>query len=86
MTPLRLISFGYLHLPTDQEGRPIAPAADRVEGIRDLPPDPGRSITSIAKLLGVSQGTLYNHIPDLQQLRAGQATAVLERTTPQASP
>ncbi|MFB7745301.1 hypothetical protein [Streptomyces sp. NPDC056132] len=34
-------------------------------------PDPGRSITSIAKLLGVSPGTLYNHIPDLRELRAG---------------
>ena len=38
---------------------------------RDLLPDPGRSITSIAKLLGVSPGTLYNHIPDLRELRAG---------------
>ena len=28
------------------------------------------STDSIAKLLGVSPGTLYNHIPDLQQLRA----------------
>jgi hypothetical protein len=28
------------------------------------------SITSIAKLLGVSPGILYNHIPDLQELRA----------------
>ncbi|MFI7107915.1 Hin recombinase [Nonomuraea sp. NPDC050227] len=39
---------------------------------RDLLPDPGRSVTSIAKLLGVSVGTLYNHIPDLQKLRPGQ--------------
>ncbi|MFF4794516.1 DUF4158 domain-containing protein [Streptomyces sp. NPDC001276] len=35
--------------------------------------DPGRSITSIAKLLGVSPGTLYNHIPDLAELRASAA-------------
>ncbi|GAA2635346.1 hypothetical protein SMC26_08520 [Actinomadura fulvescens] len=43
-----------------------------------LPIGPGRSVTSIAKLLGVSVGTLYNHIPDLQQLRAAgaQATAL----------
>nr|WP_218041366.1 HTH domain-containing protein [Acrocarpospora macrocephala] len=36
---------------------------------RDLPPNPKHSITSIAKLLGVSPGTLYNHIPDLRELR-----------------
>ncbi|MFI6603727.1 hypothetical protein ACIBHX_46490 [Nonomuraea sp. NPDC050536] len=40
MTPLRLISFGYLHLPTDSEGRPIPPAADRVEDVRDRLRDP----------------------------------------------
>ncbi|MEU6667906.1 TetR/AcrR family transcriptional regulator [Streptomyces sp. NPDC046727] len=33
-------------------------------------PNPENSITSIAKLLGVSPGTLYNHIPDPQELRA----------------
>ncbi|WP_410790407.1 hypothetical protein [Kribbella sp. C-35] len=31
-------------------------------------------MTSIAKLLGVSPGTLYNHIPDLRELRTS-ATA-----------
>ncbi|MFE7834994.1 hypothetical protein ACFU53_02635 [Streptomyces sp. NPDC057474] len=41
-----------------------------VRAARDLLPDAGRSITSIAKLLGVSPGTLYNHIPDLRELRA----------------
>ncbi|WP_234376778.1 hypothetical protein [Streptomyces sp. CB01201] len=41
-------------------------------------PDPGRSITSIAKLLGVSPGTLYNHIPDLRELRAGAGPRQLE--------
>jgi AcrR family transcriptional regulator len=33
-------------------------------------PNPEASITSIARLLGVSPGTLYNHIPDLRELRA----------------
>ncbi|RPF24747.1 hypothetical protein [Streptomyces sp. TLI_185] len=28
------------------------------------------SITSITKILGESPGTLYNHIPDLQEIRA----------------
>jgi hypothetical protein len=40
-----------------------------IKAARDLLPDPGRSITSIAKLLGVSPRTLYNHIPDLRELR-----------------
>ncbi|MEX2975230.1 hypothetical protein [Streptomyces sp. C184] len=33
-------------------------------------PNLENSITLIAKLLGVSPGTLFNHIPDLQELRA----------------
>ncbi|MFI0596541.1 RapZ C-terminal domain-containing protein [Streptomyces griseus] len=40
MHPIRLISFGYLHLPTDPTGRPIPPAADRVEDVRDRLRDP----------------------------------------------
>jgi DNA-binding CsgD family transcriptional regulator len=37
-------------------------------------PNPDTSFTSIARLLGISPGTLYNHIPDLRELRAqGQA-------------
>lgn len=45
---------------------------------RDLLPDSGRSITSIAELLGVSPGTLYNHIPDLRELLAGAVPRQLE--------
>ncbi|UKZ02842.1 hypothetical protein BOQ63_001530 (plasmid) [Streptomyces viridifaciens] len=44
--------------------------ADIIRAARDMLPDPEYSITSIAKLLGASPGTLYNHIPDLQELRA----------------
>ncbi|REF00288.1 RapZ C-terminal domain-containing protein [Thermomonospora umbrina] len=40
MEPLRLISFGYLHLPTDAEGNPIPPHADRIEDVRDRLRDP----------------------------------------------
>ncbi|MEU9891137.1 hypothetical protein AB0M95_40470 [Sphaerisporangium sp. NPDC051017] len=36
-------------------------------------PNPEHSITSIAKLLGVSAGTLYNHIPEARELRAAAA-------------
>jgi AcrR family transcriptional regulator len=37
-------------------------------------PNPDTSVAAIARLLGVSPGTLYNRIPDLRELRAaGQA-------------
>ncbi|GAA1616266.1 recombinase family protein [Kribbella sancticallisti] len=52
-------------------GRPTVVNADIIAAARDLLPNPAHSITSIAKLLGVSPGTLYNHIPDLRELRAG---------------
>ncbi|MEU7898878.1 TetR/AcrR family transcriptional regulator [Nonomuraea sp. NPDC049152] len=45
-------------------------------------PKPRYSITSIAKLLGVSVGTLYNHIPDLQELRAAGQSAALPAPQP----
>ncbi|MFJ9822518.1 hypothetical protein ACIRU3_46430 [Streptomyces sp. NPDC101151] len=38
-------------------------APDNIRAARDMLPDPDNSITSIARLLGVSPGTLYNHIP-----------------------
>lgn len=41
-------------------------------------PNPEHSITSITRLLAVSPGTLYNHIPDLQELRAGRVPAQLD--------
>ncbi|MEU9716214.1 recombinase family protein [Streptomyces sp. NPDC047976] len=51
-------------------GRPTVVNPDIIRAARDMLPNPEHSITSIAKLLGVSPGTLYNHIPDLQELRA----------------
>ncbi|MGW0448373.1 hypothetical protein ACWDWV_23705, partial [Streptosporangium sandarakinum] len=45
---------------------------------RDMLPNPEHSIASIAKLLGVSPGTLYNHIPDLHELRTGRGSTALE--------
>ncbi|MQY36963.1 DNA-invertase hin [Streptomyces sp. RB17] len=59
-------------------GRPAVATEEVIRAARDLLPDPGRSITSIAKLLGVSPGTLYNHIPDLRELRAGAIPGQLE--------
>ncbi len=50
-------------------GRPTVMSPDLIRAARDLLPNPDHSITAIAKLLGVSPGTLYNHIPDLRELR-----------------
>ncbi|WP_331747318.1 hypothetical protein [Streptomyces sp. NBC_00853] len=48
---------------------------------RDMLPNPENSIESIAKLLGVSAGTLYNHIPDLRELRTSRVPKQLEAST-----
>ncbi|WP_425586368.1 helix-turn-helix domain-containing protein [Streptomyces sannanensis] len=62
-------------------GRPTVATEEVIKAARDLLPDPGRSITSIAKLLGVSPGTLYNYIPDLRELRVGTVHRQLEART-----
>ncbi|MGQ5640840.1 MULTISPECIES: hypothetical protein [unclassified Streptomyces] len=33
-TPITLTSFGYLHVPTDADGRPAPPTADRITSPR----------------------------------------------------
>lgn len=53
--------------------RPSVVNPDIIRAARDMLPNPANSITTIAKLLGVSPGTLYNHIPDLKELRAAGA-------------
>ncbi|MFE5946922.1 hypothetical protein [Streptomyces sp. NPDC056480] len=45
---------------------------------RDLLPNPENNTTAIAKMLGVSPGTLYNRVPDLRGLRAGGIPHQLE--------
>ncbi|MFE5537457.1 hypothetical protein [Streptomyces sp. NPDC056492] len=40
MRPIRLTSFGYLHLPTGPDCSPIQPAADRIEDVRVRLRDP----------------------------------------------
>ncbi|MFE9400133.1 hypothetical protein [Streptomyces flavidovirens] len=45
---------------------------------RDMPPNPENSIETTAALLGVSVGTLYDHIPDLKVLRTSRVPAQLE--------
>ncbi|MFF4922524.1 recombinase family protein [Kitasatospora sp. NPDC001261] len=51
-------------------GRPTVATPEIIQAARTLLPNPEQSITSIARILGVSPGTLYNHIPDLRELRA----------------
>ncbi|MFF2809676.1 hypothetical protein ACFVT2_21385 [Streptomyces sp. NPDC058000] len=41
-------------------------------------PNPANSIETIARLLGVSIGTLCNHIPGLKELRGSRVPALLE--------
>jgi DNA invertase Pin-like site-specific DNA recombinase len=52
-------------------GRPTVATPEIIRAARDMLPNPDASVTAIARLLGVSPGTLYNHIPDLRELRAG---------------
>ncbi|WP_431047153.1 hypothetical protein ACQUSR_33580 [Streptomyces sp. P1-3] len=49
-----------------------------IRAARDMLPSPEHSVTTIARLLGVSVGTLYNHIPDLKELRAAAVPRQLE--------
>lgn len=63
-------------------GRPSVATQDIIRAARDMLPNPEASITSIAKLLGVSPGTLYNHIPDLKQLRASRTAQRIESPAP----
>ncbi|WP_374122117.1 recombinase family protein [Frankia sp. AiPa1] len=67
-------------------GRPTVATPEIIRAARDMLPNPDASVTSIAKLLGVSPGTLYNHIPDLRELRAtGRARHELTAASPATS-
>lgn len=59
-------------------GRPSVVNDKLLRAARDLLPNPENSIETIATLLGVSVGTLYNHIPDLKELRTSRVPAQLE--------
>ncbi|MEU2389598.1 recombinase family protein [Streptomyces sp. NPDC007369] len=50
-------------------GRPTIVNEDLIGAARDMLPNPENSVTTISKVLGVSVGTLYNHVPDLKELR-----------------
>ena len=46
-------------------GRPPAMTAEQIRQAHDLLTLPGNSISSIARLLGVSRSTIYKHLPEL---------------------
>jgi DNA invertase Pin-like site-specific DNA recombinase len=61
-------------------GRPPAMTAEQIHQARDLLTLPRNSISSIARLLGVSRSTIYKHLPELA---SGHRTAA---QIPPASP
>ncbi|WP_369192438.1 helix-turn-helix domain-containing protein [Streptomyces sp. R08] len=46
-------------------GRPPAMTGEQIRHARSLLTDPENTITSIAKLLGVSRTTIYKYVPEL---------------------
>ncbi|MFJ9675291.1 hypothetical protein ACIRP5_31425 [Streptomyces sp. NPDC101221] len=74
MRPIRLISFGYLHLPTSPDGSPIPPAADRIEDVRDRLRDPAaaRDILDLDGLNPRVQDVVL-HTPGAAELLANLA-------------
>jgi DNA invertase Pin-like site-specific DNA recombinase len=67
-------------------GRPTVVTPEIIRAARDMLPNPEASVTAIAGLLGIRPGTLYNHIPDLRELRtAGRARHQLRAASAEAS-
>lgn len=56
-------------------GRPPAMTEEQIRHARAMLTDPDASITSIAKLLGVSRMTIYKYVPELAAGRASLVTA-----------
>mgnify|MGYP001371620733 CR=1 FL=1 len=57
-------------------GRPPALTPEQIRQARILLTRPDESVTSIAKLLGVSRGTLYKHIPELRPTSGGRPALI----------
>ncbi|MEU9376509.1 hypothetical protein AB0D94_22425 [Streptomyces sp. NPDC048255] len=79
MHPIRLISFGYLHLPTGPDGSPVPPAADRIEDVRDRLRDPAaaRDILDLDGHHPRVQDVVLN-TPGVRELLANLADAFRE--------
>ncbi|MET9662329.1 helix-turn-helix domain-containing protein [Streptomyces sp. NPDC006510] len=56
-------------------GRPPAMTPEQVRHARDSLTRPGNTVTSIAKLLGVSRNTIYNYVPEPKGGRQALAEA-----------
>jgi DNA invertase Pin-like site-specific DNA recombinase len=50
-------------------GRPPAMTAEQIRQARAILTRPEETVSSVARLLGVSRGTLYKHIPELGRSR-----------------
>ncbi|MFE1265734.1 hypothetical protein ACFW5X_35200 [Streptomyces albogriseolus] len=74
MHPIRLISFGYLHLPTGPDGSSVPPAADRIEDVRDRlrAPAAARDILDLDGLSPRVQDVVLN-TPGARELLANLA-------------
>ncbi|WP_031099018.1 recombinase family protein [Streptomyces sp. NRRL S-15] len=64
-------------------GRPPAMNSEQIRHARSMLADPAASVSSIAKLLGVSRTTLYKYVPELKvggrpTVRAASSAAALE--------
>ena len=53
-------------------GRPPAMTAEQVRHARDLLTRPDNTVSSIARLLGVSRATIYKYVPELPRPGPGQ--------------
>jgi DNA invertase Pin-like site-specific DNA recombinase len=68
-------------------GRPPAMTDEQVRHARDLLARPENTVTSIAKLLGVSRNTIYNYVPELKggRLALAETTNTTELPRPSRS-
>ncbi|MFE1958566.1 recombinase family protein [Streptomyces sp. NPDC059479] len=68
-------------------GRPPAMTDEQVRHTRDLLARPENTVTSIAKLLGVSRNAIYSYVPELKggRLVLAESTNTAELTRPSRS-
>ncbi|MFD4118775.1 helix-turn-helix domain-containing protein [Streptomyces niveus] len=66
---------------------PAAITEEQVRHARDLLTHPENTVTSIAKLLGVSRNTIYNYVPELKggRLALAEPTSTPELPQPTRS-
>jgi predicted transcriptional regulator len=60
--------------PAARLGRPPAMTAEQIRHARDLLTRPDNTVSSIARLLGVSRATIYKYVPEVT---TGRVAAVL---------